>query len=163
MVGVIGGNLGSLTDLGATFDRSAAGSEETAALARRLAMEMERGLDEVSELLRSRFAAAAEEYGGLARDTQARLDATAWTGSRRERAIAAGEELTATIRSINASQEARVETFRVAVVQLAADLVADMEASYGSALHRAQEAFSAMQRNATQMRDGLEQIDAAGL
>ena len=161
--GVIGGNLSSLDAQSSTFDRSAAGSEETASIANRLAADMESGLNEVSEIMRAAFAQTAEEYDQLARDTQAQLDGTEWTGARRDRAVAAGEELTTSINQVNATQSDRVEAFRTSVVNLAAEMVADMQASYGDALARARETFEAMQQDTTQMREVLEQIDSGGI
>lgn len=161
--GVIGGNLAGLESQSATFDRSAAGSEETSSQANRLAADMEQGLSEVSELLRSAFAQTAEEYNQLARDTQSGLDATEWTGQRRDRAVAAGEELTTSINQVNASQNDRVEAFKTGVIQMAQEMVADMQASYGDALARAQESFRVLESDTRQMREGLEQIDSGGV
>lgn len=161
--GVIGGNLASLDAQSTAFDRSAASSDETAQLANRLAGDMEQGLNEVSEVMRAAFAQTAEEYDQLARDTQANLDGTEWTGSRRDRAVAAGEELTTSINQVNATQNDRVEAFRQGVLQLAAEMVADMQASYGDALTRAREQFQTLQQDTTQMREGLEQIDSGGI
>jgi hypothetical protein len=163
MSGDVGGNLADLESQSSTFIQTAGSTEDTAATANRLAGEMEAGLDEVSEILRATFVATAEEYDQIARDTQARLEGTQWVGSRRERALAAGQELEAAINNVNASQEGRVEAFRAAVVNMAAEMVADMEASYGGALARARESFQTLESDVTGMRQGLEQIDAGGI
>lgn len=161
--GIIGGNLSSLDSQSSIFDRTAASSAETSETANRLAADMEAGLSEVSEMMRSAFAQTAEEYDQIARDTQSQLDATEWTGARKDRAVATGEELTTSINQVNASQNDRVEAFKAGVIQLAQDMVGDMQASYGEALARARESFEAMQQDTTQMREGLEQIDAGGM
>jgi hypothetical protein len=163
MSGDVGGNLADLESQSATFVQTQGSTEDTAATANRLAVEMEAGLDEVSEILRATFAATAEEYDQIARDTQAKLTDTQWVGNRRERALAAGQELETSINNVNASQEGRVEAFRAAVVNMAAEMVADMEASYGGALAQAREAFQTMESDVTTMRQGLEEIDAGGV
>jgi ElaB/YqjD/DUF883 family membrane-anchored ribosome-binding protein len=161
--GIIGGNLSSLDAQSSTFDRSAGASEETSESAQRLAAEMETGLAEVSELLRSAFAQTAEEYDQIARDTQAQLDSTEWTGSRKERAVAAGQDLTTSINQVNASQNDRVGMFKDGVINMAQEMVEDMRAQYGDALARARESFDMLQQDTTQMREGLEQIDSGGM
>jgi hypothetical protein len=163
MSGDVGGNLADLESQSSTFVQTQGSTEETASIANRLAGEMEAGLDEISETMRQTFAQTAEEYNQIARDTQAKLDGTQWVGGRRERAVAAGAELETSINQVNASQEGRVEAFRAAVVNMAADMVADMEASYGGALNQAREAFQTMESDVTAMRQGLEQIDAGGI
>lgn len=161
--GVIGGNLSALDAQSANFDRSAMSSQDTSSQANRLAADMEQGLTEVSELMRSAFAQTAEEYNQIAVTTQRNLESTEWTGARRDRALAAGEELTTSINQVNSTQNDRVEAFKTTVIQIAQEMVGDMQASYGEALTRAQESFATLQQDTTQMREGLEQIDSGGM
>lgn len=162
--GIVGGRLESLSEAQTTMDATADRATVSGSRGVQVTQHMEAGLDELTSVLQSEFAALANEFRDLARQTQARLDATEWTGRRREQAVAIGAEFEADVRRVLDESESYVEQFRTQAVRSAHECVEAMRAGFGGAMERANESYRHLGLEAATVRDQLSEIDdASGL
>lgn len=159
--GIVGGRLESLTDTQATMDRTAEAATDSGSRGVLLTRRMESGLEDLTQVLQHEFHALADEFRATAQQTQARLDATDWTGRRREQAVAVGAEFEADVRRVLDESETYVERFRAQAVRAAQECVEAMQAGFGGAMQRANESYRSLGLEAATVRDQLAEIDQA--
>lgn len=159
--GIVGGRLESLTEAQATMDSTAERATDSGSRGVQVTQNMEAGLDELTQVLRSEFNGLASEFRELARQTQARLDATEWTGRRREQAVAIGAEFEADVRRVLDESESYVEQFRAQAVRAAQECVEAMRTGFGGAMRRADESYRSLGLEAATVRDQLSEIDSS--
>ena len=162
--GIVGGRLESLTDTQSTMDSTAERATDSGARGVQVTQNMEAGLGELTQVLQNEFNALANEFREIAQQTQARLDATEWTGKRKEQAVAIGAEFEADVRRVLDESETYVEQFRTQAVKAAHECVEAMQAGFGGAMERANESYRNLGLEAATVRDQLSEIDnASGL
>lgn len=162
--GIVGGRLESLTETQTAMDSTADRATDSASRGVQVTQNMESGLAELTRVLQSEFNALADEFRELAQQTQARLDATDWTGRRKEQAVAVGAEFEADVRRVLDESATYIEQFRTQAVRAAHDCVEAMQAGFGGAMERATESYRNLGLEAATVRDQLAEIDnASGL
>lgn len=159
--GIVGGRLASLTDTQSAMDTTADRATDSGSRGVQVTQQMESGLEEITQVLQREFNALANEFRDIAQQTQARLDATEWTGRRKEQAVAVGAEFEADVRRVLDESEGYIEQFRTQAVRAAQDCVEAMEAGFGGAMQRANESYRNLGLEAATVRDQLSEIDSS--
>ena len=159
--GIVGGRLESLTETQTTMDSTAQRATDSGSRGVQVTQNMEAGLEELTRVLQQEFHTLASEFREIAQQTQARLDATEWTGRRKEQAVAIGAEFEADIRRVLDDSETYVEQFRTQAIRAAQECVAAMQAGFGGAMERTNESYRSLGLEAATVRDQLAEIDSA--
>jgi HAMP domain-containing protein len=157
--GIVGGRLESLTDTQSAMDATADRAADSGSRGVQVTQQMESGLQEITQVLQTEFNALATEFRELAQQTQARLDATEWTGRRKEQAVAIGAEFEADVRRVLDESEGYIEQFRTQAIRAATECVEAMQAGFGGAMERANESYRNLGVEAATVRDQLSEID----
>jgi hypothetical protein len=159
--GIIGGRLESLAAAQSTMESTADRATDSGSRGVQLTQTMEAGLEDITQALQGEFRALAAEFRELASQTQARLDATEWTGRRKEEAVRIGAEFEGEIRRVLDESEGFVEEFRAQATRAAQQAVEGIQTGFGGAMDRANESYRALGLEAATVRDQLAEIDAA--
>lgn len=159
--GIVGGRLASLTETQTTMDTTADRATDSGSRGVQVTQNMEAGLEEITQVLQREFHQLATEFRELAQQTQARLDATEWTGRRKEQAVAVGAEFEADVRRVLDQSEGYIEEFRTRTVTAAHECVESMQAGFKAAMDRANESYRHLGLEAATVRDQLAEIDSA--
>lgn len=159
--GIVGGRLESLTETQGTMDTTAQRATESGSRGVQVTQRMESGLQELTQVLQQEFQALATEFRDIAQQTQARLDATEWTGKRKEQAVAVGAEFEADVRRVLDESEGYIEQFRSQTIRAAEECVSAMQSGFGGAMERANESYRHLGLEAANVRDQLAEIDSA--
>jgi ElaB/YqjD/DUF883 family membrane-anchored ribosome-binding protein len=159
--GIIGGRLESLADAQSTMESTADQATDSGSRGVQLTQKMEAGLDDLTQALQGEFRSLASEFRQLASQTQARLDATDWTGKRKEEAVRIGAEFERDVRRVLDESEGFVEEFRTQAVRAAHQAVESIQTGFGGAMDRANESYRALGVEAATVRDQLAEIDAS--
>ena len=158
--GIVGGRLESLTETQSTMDTTAQRATESGSRGVQVTQRMESGLQELTQVLQQEFQALANEFRDIAQQTQARLDATEWTGKRKEQAVAIGAEFEADVRRVLDESEGYIEQFRTQTITAAEECVSAMQSGFGGAMERANESYRSLGLEAATVRDQLAEIDS---
>lgn len=159
--GIVGGRLASLTDTQSAMDATADRATDSGSRGVQVTQRMEAGLQDITRGLQHEFNALANEFREVAQQTQARLDATEWTGRRKEQAVAIGAEFEADVRRVLDESEGYIEQFRAQAIRAATSCVEAMQAGFGGAMERANESYRSLGLEAATVRDQLSEIDGA--
>jgi hypothetical protein len=157
--GIVGGRLESLTETQSTMDQTADRASESGARGVQVSQRMESGLQELTQVLQQEFQSLANEFRDIAQQTQARLDATEWTGKRKEQAVAIGAEFEADVRRVLDESESYIEQFRTQTINAAQECVSAMQSGFGGAMDRANDSYRNLGLEAATVRDQLSEID----
>jgi hypothetical protein len=159
--GIIGGRLESLTEAQSTMDDTAEQAGDSGSRGVQLTQNMEAGIEDLTEAMQREFHALASDFRELAGRTQQRLDATDWTGKRKEEAVRIGAEFQTEVRRVLDDSEGYVEEFRTQATRAAHQAVESIKAGFGGAMERANESYRALGLEAANVRDQLAEIDSA--
>ncbi len=159
--GIVGGRLESLTDTQSAMDSTADRATDSGSRGVQVTQQMESGLQDITQVLQNEFNALANEFREIAQQTQARLDATEWTGKRKEQAVAIGAEFEADVRRVLDESEGYIDQFRTQAINAATECVEAMQAGFGGAMDRADESYRNLGLEAATVRDQLSEIDSA--
>jgi ElaB/YqjD/DUF883 family membrane-anchored ribosome-binding protein len=159
--GIVGGRLESLTETQSVMDTTADRASDSGSRGVQVTRQMESGLQELTQVLQGEFNALANEFREIAQQTQARLDATEWTGKRKEQAVAIGAEFEADVRRVLDESETYLEQFRDQALRAATACVEAMQAGFGGAMERANESYRSLGLEAATVRDRLSEIDSS--
>ena len=163
MSGVVGGNLESLSTTSSTFTSTGASASESGQLGVQFGDQMREGLDEVTRVLQDQFTSMAEEFRSLASTTQSELNSTDWEGARRQRALEVGEQLKTDVDAVIDASETHISSFRTDIVNAAVTAAESLRSEFQTAMDTANENYAAISKDASQMREGLANLDAGGL
>jgi hypothetical protein len=159
--GIIGGRLESLSEAQSTMENTADKAGDSGGRGVQLTQNMEAGIEDLTEAMQREFHALASEFRELATQTQARLDATDWTGRRKEEAVRIGAEFQTEVRRVLDDSEGYVEEFRAQATQAAHQAVESIRSGFGGAMERANDSYRALGLEAANVRDQLSEIDSA--
>lgn len=159
--GIVGGRLESLTETQSVMDTTADRATDSGSRGVQVTQNMESGLQEITQVLQHEFTTLADDFREVARQSQARLDATEWTGRRKEQAVAVGAEFEADVRRVLDESEGYLEQFRTRTVEAATECVDSIRAGFAAAMNRANESYRSLGMEAATVRDQLAEIDSS--